>query len=72
MSQKEKEAKVVAKCLRRRLAWCDRTGQRYDPSFEQYSKFPRALADEFGNPHKAPKNKWTEKSALATYQPLLQ
>lgn len=72
MSQKEKEAKVVAICLLRRLAWCNRTEQRYDPLFEQYSKFLHALADEFGNPHKVPKHKWTEKSALTTYQPLLQ
>ena len=62
ISQKEKEAKIVAKCLRRRLAWCNRLGQSYNPT-EQYSRFPRALADEFGNPHKAPKKSWTDKIA---------
>ena len=61
ISQKEKEAKLVTKCLHRRLAWCNRTGQCYDHSVEQYSKFPRALAEKFGNPHKAPKSTWTDK-----------
>ena len=61
ISQKEKESKLVTKCLRRRLAWCNKTKTPYDLSTEQYSVFPRALADENGNPHKAAKNQWTNK-----------
>ena len=60
-SQKLKEAQQVSKCLRRRLAFCNRTGQCYDSSQEQYSVYPRALADEEGYPHKASKSKWTDK-----------
>lgn len=43
------------------MAWCNRTGQTYDPTMEQYSKYPRAIADICGLPHKGPKAKWTEK-----------
>ena len=60
-SQKEKENKVVMTCLRRRLAWCNRTGLKYDVSKEQYSPYPRALSDEKGIAHKASKSMWTEK-----------
>ena len=48
-TQKEKEARQVIKCLRRRLAWCNHTKSTYDSSEEQYSVLPRALADENGN-----------------------
>ena len=57
-NQKEEESKQV---MRRRLAWCNHTGMPYDPSEEQYSILPRALADEDGNPHKASKSIWTDK-----------
>lgn len=43
VSQRVRELKQVTKRLRQRLAWCNRTGQRYDPSFEQYSTYPRAI-----------------------------
>ena len=33
----KKEHDQITKCLRQRLAWCNRTGQTYDPSVEQYS-----------------------------------
>ena len=42
--QKEKESRQVAKCLRRRLAWCNRTKLPYDTSHEQYSLFPVKLS----------------------------
>ena len=61
ISQKDKEAKVVSKCLRRRLAWCNKTHLPYDLSTEQYSIYPRALADEHGIPHKSSKSTWTDK-----------
>lgn len=54
-TQKEKEARQVIKCLRRRLAWCNHTKSTYDSSEEQYSVLPRALADENGNPTKQAK-----------------
>lgn len=61
ISHKEKEFKQVTKCLRRRLAWCNRTGQSYNPAYEQYSVFPRAISDENGYPHKGTKSSWTDK-----------
>ena len=61
LSQKEHEHKQVTKCLRRRLAWCNATGQSYDPAQEQYSVFPRALSDCNGNPHGGVKSTWTDK-----------
>ena len=61
MSVKEREGKQIAKYLRQRLAWCNRTSQRYDPVKEQYSVYPRAICDEEGNPQKGAKSKWTEK-----------
>ena len=45
MSHKEKEFKQVMKCLRWRLAWCNRTGSSYYPAHEQYSVFHRAISD---------------------------
>lgn len=36
LSHKEREHKQVTKCLRQRLAWCNRTGQAYYPAYEQY------------------------------------
>ena len=61
ISQKEKENKQILMCLRKRLAWCNRTGMSYDSSKEQYSLYPRALADENGMPHKSAKSTWTDK-----------
>ena len=61
LSQKDKENKLVNTCLRRRLAWSNRTGLTYDSSKEQYSLYPRALANECGIPHKASKSIWTDK-----------
>ena len=60
MNQKEKEMKQVTKCVRQRLAWCNRTKQTYDPNQEQYSLLPRAICDENGNPHKGSKAIWKE------------
>ncbi len=61
VSHKERELKQVTKCLRRRLAWCNRTNLPYDATYEQYSLLPRALADQDGNPHKSSKSTWTDK-----------
>lgn len=52
LSMKDKEHKQLEKCLRQRLAWCNQTGNSYDPSTEQYSTLPRALSDAYGCPHK--------------------
>ena len=57
---KERECKQAIKCPRQRLAWCNRTQQRYDPNKEQYSLYPRALCDESGIQHKGVKI-WTDK-----------
>ena len=61
MSQKQKEMKQVNKCLRQRLAWCNRTGATYDPTKEQYSMYPRAIATEMGYPVKGSKSVWKDK-----------
>ena len=61
LSQKEKEERDTNKFLRKRLAWCNQTGQKYDESEEQYTILPRALADADGNPHSHQKSNWTEK-----------
>ena len=61
VSQKELEHKQVIKCLRRRLAWCNETGQSYNPAQEQYSVYPWALADCDRNPHGGVKSTWTDK-----------
>ena len=61
VAHKERDHKQITKCLRRRLVWCNRTGQTYDPAQEQYSIYPRALADAFGKPNKGSKATWTEK-----------
>jgi hypothetical protein len=61
ISHKEKEHKQITKCLRRRLAWCTRTGEKYDPANEQYSLYPRALSDTNGLPHSGVKKFWTDK-----------
>ena len=61
LSQCDKENKLVNLCLRKRLAWCNRTGLSYDLCTEQYSTYPRALADENGMPHKASKGIWKDK-----------
>ena len=61
VSQRERELKQVTKCLRQRLAWCNQTGQKYDPHIEQYSAFPRALCSEKGIPHKSSKVAWIDK-----------
>jgi hypothetical protein len=64
MSQKEKEERDTNKYLRRRLAWCNRTGKQYDEAEEQYSLLPRAISDADGNPHKGAKSKWMDKLQL--------
>ena len=60
-THKEREAKQVITCLRRRLAWVNHNHQPYAASEEQYSELPRALCDEDGNPHKGTKSAWTDK-----------
>jgi len=60
-SQKEKETKQVIQCLRRKLAWCKHNSQADINSEQQYSLYPRALADEDGYPHKGSKSNWTDK-----------
>ena len=59
--ESKKHLKQVTKCLSQRLAWCNRTGQTYDPSTEQYSTLPRAICDENGTPRKGSKAAWTDK-----------
>lgn len=59
LSQKEKEQRDTNKYLRRRLAWCNRTGQQYDEG-EEYTLLPRALADADGQPHTGTKSNWTK------------
>jgi hypothetical protein len=61
LSPNDKENAKVIKCLQRRLAWCNKTGNSFSPEKEQYSLYPRALADENGLPHKSAKSQWTEK-----------
>ena len=61
MNQKEKDMKQVNTCLRQRLAWCNRTGQTFDQTVEQYSVYPRAIADENECPLKGSKSVWKEK-----------
>ena len=60
MNQKQKELKQLNKCLRQRLAWCNRTGQKYDPMSEQYAILPRVIADENGHPVKGAKTVWKD------------
>lgn len=61
LSQKDKEARETNKYLRRRLQWCNCTGQQFDQAEEQYSLFPHALVDPDGQPHKGVKSNWTDK-----------
>ncbi len=61
INQKEKELKQITKCLRHRLTWCNRTGQTYNSTLEQYSLYPRAIADEDGYPIKGVKSVWKDK-----------
>ena len=55
MTHKERESKQTVKCLRQSLAWCNRTGQSYNVTNEQYSIYPRALYDGTGNPQRGTK-----------------
>lgn len=41
----ERELKVVEKCLRHRLAWCNKQGNSYDTGMEQYSIYPPTIAE---------------------------
>ena len=61
LSQRQKEEKEINKYLRRRLAWCNETGQQYDESEEQYSLLPRALSEADGSLRTGCKSNWTEK-----------
>lgn len=70
LSQKEREVRDTNKYLRRRLAWCNQTGQQYDASEEQYSLLPRALAKVDGSPHKA-NGQTTSSLQCACYYSLL-
>ena len=40
---------------------CNHTGLTYDPTKEQYSRYPKAIADEQGYPLKGSKAAWKEK-----------
>ena len=57
----ECEQKMQIKCLRKRLAWCARTGNKYNSSEEQYSTLPHALNDPSGKPHTGCMKNWTNK-----------
>ena len=71
-SVKDKENKQVMQCLRRKLAWCKHNTDSNNFS-EQFSVYPRALADEQGFPHKGCKSKWTDKlqSRYQTAEPIV-
>ena len=56
---KEKEKNQPIRCLRRKLAYCKHNSQANDE--QQYSLYPRALADEKGHPQKGNKSHWTDK-----------
>lgn len=60
LNQRQKEERET-KYLRRRLAWCNQTGEKFDESLEQYTLLPRAIADIDGNPNKGQKSKWMDK-----------
>ena len=62
-THKEREAKQVITCLRRRLAWVSHNQRTYSRIEEQYSELPRALCDEEGNPRRGNKSTWTDKLA---------
>ena len=51
----------MVKCLRQRLAWCNRTGESYNLTSKQHSIYPHAISDELGNPHRGTKANWTDK-----------
>ena len=55
--------------MRRRLAWCNSTGQRFDEGTEQYSIYPRAISDASGMPHRGSKSVWTSKLEERYSQP---
>lgn len=61
MTQKEREQRETIKCMRKRLAWCNQTGEKFDESEEQYSVLPRSLANFDCSPQKGSKSKWTDK-----------
>ena len=71
-SAKDRENKQVIQCLRRKLAWCKHNTDS-DNFSEQFSVYPRALADEQGFPHKDCKSKWTDKlqSRYQTAEPIV-
>ncbi len=50
MTVKEREQKRIEKCLRRRLSWCNQQDNCYETGLEQYSIYPRAIADCEGCP----------------------
>ena len=58
---KERECDRVIKCLQCHLAWCNHTGSSFNSEEEQYSIYPRALANGNGIPHTGSKAKWTDK-----------
>ena len=63
---KERDDKHLIMCLRRHLVWSN-YHKLGSPSEVQYSEWPRALADEEGNPHKGNKSAWTTK-LVSRYQ----
>ncbi len=72
MNQKDKELTQITKCLRQRLTWCNRTGQSYNSTIEQYSLYPRAITDEEGCPLKGAKSVWKDKLGRRYPGPELQ
>ncbi len=72
MNQKDKELRQITKCLRQRLTWCNRTGQSYNSTIEQYSLYPRAITDEEGCPLKGAKSVWKDKLGRRYPGPELQ
>ena len=54
----EKEKKLVSKCLKQHLVWCQSNKER-PPTAEQYIELPRALASADGIPHNGKKSTTT-------------
>ncbi len=72
IKQREKERRIVNKCMRRRMAYNARVGATENLTGEQYLELPRAICDPNGTPHKGQKSyttKWLEKRIILNNMP---
>ena len=60
---KERDDKKLITCLLHHLVWSNYHQQLGNPSEIQYTKLPRALADEQGHPHTGNESTWTTEIA---------